>query len=528
MKKYLFFLYFAFACVCGGCKEDDGGKSELLLDLTPGETSYNSVSLTVTPSNSSATYYAGIVLQKDYAAAVSDPVFMDQVLSGLKPGELQKKLLKGLQPLKYGNLDAGATYCAFAFGVGADGKANSALFKVEVNVASLLFAITITERRVTSMHIEVVPQDMQATYITVIADRNKVDSFVSDEACYQSDMDYISEMAALLGKTFEQQLGELLIEGEYTDDITGLIPGTEYYAYAYGVTSKGERTTDIFRVPFETEPLQMVDCTFEVDNVMEYSEVTLTVRPSKDDVPYYAGIIDEETYLECGGDEAANTFQEWFTNELGYYQTNGKTLAEALGILTRTGDSSRLYDKLLPEKPYHICVFAVDAAGYIVSEIEHIPFTTGTKRPSNNVITITVNPAEITSTSAIVRTTATNDSYYILYTEEASAYAGMTDDEIIGFILDDWGSDITMIRTKGAQTRNVICSPDRDYLVTAFGYMSGAATTQLYKYAFHTPASGSAAVGVASPAVRNTAGTTGRVSKKRRIFTAQSRRACVR
>lgn len=487
MKKIIL-LWCLAGLALSGCKDADPPQSEQLFQLGSLVPTYSSITVTVTPSDPAAKYYAGIAAQQEVASAANDQVFMEQIINGLPPAQLQEDLQSGMQTLEFKDLEAGTYYCVYAFGVSAEGKITSALFKAAVQTAPLPFAVTVSGETTTTTHIRVVPQDLAATYITMIATREKVDGYDSDEACYLDDMDYIRRMAALQGKTFEEQLGEYMMQGAYEDDIPELIPDTEYYVYVYGLTVAGERTTDIFRTPFETEPLQMVDCTFDVRHTMEYSEVTLDVHPSRSDVPYHAGIIDEPTYLEWGGDESKETFQKWFTNEIAYWRIHGKSLEEALALLTHTGDFSRVYDQLLPESAYHICVFAVDAAGYIVSPVEHVSVTTGKKRPSGNVITITVNPDEITSTSAVVRTTTTDDSEYILLTDEARLYTGMTDDEIIDYLLEDWGRDIYMIKTKGPQQRNVICSPERDYLVTAFGYKNGAATTRLYKYSFRTPA----------------------------------------
>lgn len=349
------------------------------------------------------------------------------------------------------------------------------------------FRIAVSAEAQTSVHIEVTPRDKTATYVTMIASAEQFEAFAGDEERFRDDMDYIRRLASLVGKSFEEQLGELLIRGDYVDDLSELTPATDYYAYVYGVTATGERTTEMFCRPFSTLPLEMVDCTFDVTHMLEYAEVTLHVHPSKDDVAYHAGIIDDQTYMEWGG-EADDTFQKWLNNEIAYYRIQGLSMSDALEKLTRKGDYSEVFDKLLPNSSYHICVFAVDQQGYIVSAVRHIPVMTGDKRPSGNIITITVDPATLTATGAVVETTVTDDSDYILYTDEASIYNGMSDEEIIRYILDDWGSDIGFIKTSGPQKRSVYCSPGKTYLVAAFGYKGGAATTQLFKYEFTTPA----------------------------------------
>lgn len=342
------------------------------------------------------------------------------------------------------------------------------------------FKVTVSDATPTSFHVNVVPEDKASTYITIVTEKSKYDSYKSEDECVQADMELIRKQAELKQKTFEEELEDYLNTGEFDETIGELEPETEYYAYAYGLSGSGTRTTAITGTAFSTGQLQMTDCKLDVELTQEYSEVTLRIVPSENDVKYFAGYTDEDTWNDrYFYKDGAFSTQKWFSNEIAYYTvTQGKTLDYALEQLTFTGENTIKKD-LEAKTKYHFFVFAVNDEGYIISDVQYFPIETGDKRPSVNVIELSVDPATITETSASVTITVSNpeDKYLFEYFEK-SKVDGKTDDEILALIkaanFDDYDYKYYYNPAKGNAVRPLnYLEAGKTYVAFACGYNGG-------------------------------------------------------
>ena len=168
------------------------------------------------------------------------------------------------------------------------------------------FSFEILETSKTSVSFRVTPLAEELPYVLMIVDKAMFDSFESVEAYIADDIAMFDQIAMEMGITLEDYLATTLISGIKEDSAEGLTPNSEYYLYAYHLTTAGEVVSDLEYKVFKTEELDKSDATFEVSiSDVGYSEATVNVVPSSNTVTYFANIMSEERLADYGeGDEA--------------------------------------------------------------------------------------------------------------------------------------------------------------------------------------------------------------------------------
>lgn len=333
----------------------------------------------------------------------------------------------------------------------------------------------------TSAKYSVIPGDKDQTYLSMLVEKDYFDSYASDEEYFQDDMEYIRQMAESFGVTTEEYLTNTLNRGDLlVKNMTGLLPGTSYYVYAYGLTAQGERTTDIFKVEFETVAVPKIDISFNVETSVNGPLCDLHIEPSDPNQRYVIGMYTADQVAD--GEDACRNYQQYLSDMIVIYEAMGMSAEETVAGLSVTGVTDRTYE--LEENTDYL-VFAASCTddGLINSDPVSVTFRTGEIQPSSNRITFNVKNIE--AHAATVDILTENLDPYVVYLVNSASLQDKGDEEIIGMVMDD--EEIDNYRRRGDTSMEISeLEPSTSYTLLAFGYVKGEVTTGLFSEEFTT------------------------------------------
>lgn len=350
------------------------------------------------------------------------------------------------------------------------------------------FDIQITDTKASGISWKVVPEDKQMQYISLVAEKEYIDSYDDDEY-FSLDIAYFESQAFSNGVSFEEYLAALLQTGDSDElKVAYLVPETDYAVYAYGISSGLELLTPIAKSYVKTLPVEVVDITFALSFDIKGPNVNMTVTPSDNTQGYYF-----DGYLKSSIDNSGYTLEENFQNliwtNIKIGEIFGQSISEVLEQLLSYGEDSFYYEELEQLTEYIGVAAAINQEGLICSEIAQETFTTGEVESSDNIITLEIS--NILVDKADINVTTTNDDPYTVIVLEESEWSGMSDEDIVNGLI---GSDkyyLTTINGDYSFTKNNL-KPGTAYFAIAFGYYAGTATTQPVKKSFTTDESGDA------------------------------------
>ena len=165
---------------------------------------------------------------------------------------------------------------------------------IEVPRENLTLELEVSEIGPTSITIDITASHPDMTWIPMVTYKEYWDQKPSDEDIYISDLAYFEYLAENAGISREEFLVDMLGMGSQEGIvIDGLTPNTEFVIYAYGLTTDGERTTDIVAREATTEKPYEGDITFDFDIKEEDYIMEFVVTPSHKGVNYYHGVATE-------------------------------------------------------------------------------------------------------------------------------------------------------------------------------------------------------------------------------------------
>lgn len=333
----------------------------------------------------------------------------------------------------------------------------------------------------TSAKYSVIPGDKDQTYLSMLVEKDYFDQYGSDEEYFQDDLEYIKAMAESFGVSTEEYLNSTLNRGDLlVKSMTGLIPGSSYYVYAYGLTAQGERTTDIYKVEFTTVSVPQIDMTFNVETSINGPLCDLHITPSDPGQRYVIGMYTADQVKD--GEDACRKYQKYLSDQIVIYEAMGMTAEEVVAGLSVTGKSFRTYE--LEENTEYL-VFAASCTddGLINSAPASTTFRTSEVKPSDNVISFEVDGIE--AHSALIGISATNLDPYVLYLVNSESIEGMDEATIINTVASIEGiSDYARRGDTSVEASELDAATS--YTMLAFGYVKGTVTTGLFKVEFTT------------------------------------------
>lgn len=270
----------------------------LVIDVTLGEPTANTVPVTVNVNDANLAYYITAVNAASVADYTDDEIFEAYMAEwgmyaeeyGMSIYELllqSNMLYKGGIEGNFTQLLAETEYTTIAFGLGSDDTRISEMVRVDfktraVEQTGLTFTFDVTNVTETSAHVVVTPSDMSAKFIWLCQPMN--DPNWTAETIMN---DYVNQWQGFLNSGW----------GTYTgvqDYTISLMAGTTYYLIAWGYD--GGITSEPQMITFETlagADMSEFDCEFEVIN-LDAHNVDLAVTPNYNSIYYLFGATPDD------------------------------------------------------------------------------------------------------------------------------------------------------------------------------------------------------------------------------------------
>lgn len=359
--------------------------------------------------------------------------------------------------------------------------------------------ISISEITATTVVFSITTSDPELTWIPMIAYKEGFDTFASVDEVVEYDIEYFKYLADRQEEemTLQQFLETMLAKGSL-DNVTidRLTPSTEYVLYAYGLTSDGKRTTDLVSESFTTSEPHEGDISFTItaeenDFILEYSIV-----PSHTGVPYYYGVAtaDEiDQWKSLYGDDIRTAIQKGEIDasieKLMEYDMV-ESVENYFNLYTESDVMDYGYHELKADTKYVIFASKWNEQCQLIGPVTVYEHTSAARPLSENKITLEVK--DVSQSSAMAVTTVTNDDPYTVIPVKAADIEGMTDEEIIEYVIEGYDYILDEYTATGNSTRIYnMMHADTDYVMLAFGYKARVMTTsKLQKVPFRTLTSG--------------------------------------
>lgn len=341
------------------------------------------------------------------------------------------------------------------------------------------FEITIDEISPAEVIYSIIPKDPEMTYLSMVISKESFDKYNNEDDFLASEMEFYEMMAQASGLTLEEYLEQNLMQGEQKS-ISGtfLDPETAYYAYAYGVNSKGEKLSDIAKEEFTTAKLERKDMTFRFEYTAEISRVDVATFPSLLEDWYFFSAMRAEGLGE--NPDMEYIIEDYLSYVIEYYMmTQGGTIEEALQLVAYRGVGLNSFD-LVNDMEYILFAAAIDmSTGLVVSDVTEERFMSP-KAESDNEITLQIS--HLGFTKADIEISVTNNDPYVFCIDLAQNWEGMSEVEMLAKLTE---KDMSYFVRNGnflAPVENR--EPGVEYRAFAFGYSSGIATTPLTTLTF--------------------------------------------
>ena len=393
-----FVLFSAASCAgtLGGDNGDGngGGSSSQSFVVSVSNITATSATVSVTPSND-ATYYFDIMDKATVDGYSTLSEFAEAYIAYLKEYAVSNGytiaeiLSSGNDSYTFADIDPATSYYAFAVGVNANGAVTS---NVTVKAFTTLnsgsgsgvtsnntFSVDVTNVTATGATISVTPSNNDTYYFDLV-EKEVYDQFPNGATFAAEYIAYLKEYFESYGYTMADLLSSGSDSYTYEGD-NALTPATNYVAFAVGVSTAGDVTTNITLKEFATlssgsgsggsDATSQNTFAISVSGVTSTS-ATVSVTPSNSDT-YYFDVYPKDVADQNGGLDALAVDLVVYLKEL--YESYGYTLANALSSgadgYTYEGESA-----LDPGTTYYAFAFGVDSDGNVTTGVTSQTFTT--------------------------------------------------------------------------------------------------------------------------------------------------------
>ncbi|MDE5636460.1 MAG: hypothetical protein K2I43_00325 [Alistipes sp.] len=240
--------------------------------------------------------------------------------------------------------------------------------------------------------------------------------------------------------------------------------------------------------------MPLVDAEFDVrieELTSTSCRVTVDVKPES--THYFFNVIDEEAYLEFGGDDAAFA-RHMKARMVDVYLGMGRKIEDIYKYMSSTGSDSEVFPGLRAGKKYYAFAVGVNELFQANTEVAVKEFNAPAVEASSNTFTLDVTPTYDGVEGTI---TASNNDPYIYYLLDQNFIDYCTDpsksdaenDEALMYevaaMLADYGLTERYLRSGTSQIKEIGYAQDTDYCLLVFGW-NEAPTTALTKLPVHT------------------------------------------
>lgn len=353
------------------------------------------------------------------------------------------------------------------------------------NGDAMEFSLVLT--RATNFIVKAAPADPEMRFWI-----NRLESSVmeelSDEELLALDLEIFKQHADYMGKTLEEWYELEFVNTKYLSHyfiFNRVEPKSSHTAYAYGMNGKGERLTPIYRASATMKDFELIsDVEFTFGKpVVKDGTVSVAVTPSDKNVYYCVGVdqnpeVDLEKLMfdmQCTMD--SRIFMNMTNPDL---QDNPPTLEQMIEMLFLKGDKEFSATLESPKAGGIVFAYAIDDSARVVTELFTVEFepegTMSDNKISLDVPSVGTDYAEWTSVT-------TNDDPYVVTVGKISDYSGMTNEAVLEQLLTE--QDMTVYEGNASGTIRDL-EPNTGYVLFAFGYEDGTATTNLVRKEFYT------------------------------------------
>ena len=359
-------------------------------------------------------------------------------------------------------------------------------------------AITIEETESTAVIFSVQTSSEDFTWVGQVVGKEWFDSMESDEQIFQEDLSYYSYTANDRNVSLADYLKTIINTGSYQNiRYSGLDTESEYVVYVYGITTEGERTTDIYSASAKTLPPYDGPISLSVEVTEENNILDITVTPDHEGVYYYWNIMDRETYDSYAaehGDDPKAVFQayiEWDIQDLIDYEYL-TTRAEYYEWYSDINTANSQFECMaLTEYMIFACQWDEDC--HLTGEPSYIWYTSSDVAPSDNVITVQIGD-DVDQSSFFVDVKTTNNDPYVMLAEPSVFMEGMDEEQIYAHLMEDYGTFglLNFVFEGDVAGRMTGLEADTEYTMVVFGFKAGKKTTAMQKFTVRTAPAGPA------------------------------------
>ena len=228
------------------------------------------------------------------------------------------------------------------------------------------FTINVSEITSTSAVMNVEASDISVYFLFDIVSKDRFNTYATPAEFANASIEKVKAKANEKGVAFV----DALTLGAGTLECTELKGGTEYYAYAFGLTADGALTTDVTLESFTTEPWAS-DNTFTMEVYsIELNGATVKINAANSDESFYWDLIEKKQYDEYDSENIACLILEELKKEC---ESNGKSLSSQL---TKKKVHWSFAGQLTPDTEYCVFVFGVSNSGEVTTDITVESFKT--------------------------------------------------------------------------------------------------------------------------------------------------------
>lgn len=341
----------------------------------------------------------------------------------------------------------------------------------------------------TTITLDVIPKDKKMPYVFILGNGTYIEEnglMTDDEALWQSDLEIFEQFAAAFGGDASLAAKAFMYEGDLMQhQITGLTPDTKYVVYAYGFDNETlTPLTEISRMEVKTAAVNDYILHFDFNVQVDGPNVSIDIEPINYDGYYYYGVfwakdiegISAETlrsYCEADWEQQKSIYAPFFesTEEGLHFIFNELAYRGPVHLDTELDSNTE----------FVLWAFGLNDEALLNTTPEIYYFTTGAPNASANELTLSVD--NIHSRKVTINVETTNDDKYIVSLVPTSRFEGLSDDEVINYII----SNFTLNYTSGDISDEVTgLKPSTEYELLAFGCQAGCATTGLERCVFTT------------------------------------------
>lgn len=320
---------------------------------------------------------------------------------------------------------------------------------------------------------------------------------INDDEIFLYDLEYFKYLAEINGVKLENFLSEMVGMGTENDIVIDrLNPETEYVIYVYGISTAGERLTDISWAKATTLEAWTGDLTFEFDIKEEEFILEYVITPSHLGVDYYQGIAKESEIeawkAEIGSDDLAAAIQhgdiECTMQDLmtyGFIDSRG----EYFDIFTCYHVYEDGRERVDASTKYILYAAKWDSEANIVGAVSTAEYITPNVNTSDNILDVKID--EITQSSVTVSVKTTNYDPYVVIPVSTSSIEGMSEAEIYAFLLENYNVLVREYTFTGNWSKTFgRMRPGTEYSILTFGHLAGVQTTDMIRIDITTIESG--------------------------------------